>query len=101
MTRLVASRISERSSGKMPTAPVRRPTSQLSRSSGFVDRLAPVVSREGVEGGGRLRKRLDLLLVEAGADPRHLRPGSPQTERLNQLIDPSRQTPQTYACCTT
>jgi hypothetical protein len=36
MMRLVASRISEASSGKIPTTSVRRPISRLSRSSGLV-----------------------------------------------------------------
>jgi hypothetical protein len=34
----VVRRIKETSSGKMPTASVRRPTSRFSRSSGFVER---------------------------------------------------------------
>ena len=38
ITTLAASRISERSLGKMPTTSVRRPISRLTRSSGLVER---------------------------------------------------------------
>jgi hypothetical protein len=37
MQSIPASRISERSSGKIPTTSVRRPISRLKRSSGLVD----------------------------------------------------------------
>src|SRR5215217_1894237 len=72
------SRISEGSSGKMPTTSVRRPISLLKRSSGFVLLSFDQCDAGKVEG--------EDLLLRLGQHRRHLR--QPLLERGDRLSRP-------------
>src|SRR3954451_19846811 len=74
MQSIPASRVRLRSSGKMPTTSVRRPTSRLNRSSGLVERsLRQCELGKGVEGEdaalGVLEHRRDLAHKPAARRP--------------------------------
>src|SRR3954447_9792262 len=65
MASIETSRISERSSGKIPTTSVRRPISLLKRSSGLVLLSSISARREAVEG--------EEVVLGVGQQRRHLR----------------------------
>src|SRR3954451_15648885 len=65
MASIETRRISEASSGKMPTTSMRRPISRLKRSSGFVDLSLGQCSAGGVE-----REHVVFGVLEHGGDLR-------------------------------